>query len=693
MEDAYRFVLENQYIVNLAPLQLYSSATVFAPENSPVRKLCGSLPRWLKAFSLGQKGWGPKLLQGCPHCTCLALSSDSSLLAAGNEDGDVQLWDPKTCLSKQVFSSHSGRIEDLKFSADGMLLASLSSKNIMIWNIATGAIIRTHDIADYANARFERLILGFSEDAVYLTTWHDKDTMSMIKLSNASHQQLRSWRKAQHVYHVPMAVSKSDSLFAFYNGQLILYDYLSDKEMVLAESKELVPYALGVSKRYLCYIAQSRCSVVLKIRDLQLNTSRELFGGTFGHSLIYVESGSLISAGPEEISVRDLTSLKIVGIAKCNLMLFPVLANASDTIASYTALGDAIALWKLTFPELGLRRELPAIDMKWALDRPREIPSAIRFSYGGKYLVCVQMTSHDWLNETSVIKVYDTALGFAKAISNKRERLSHKYMHPVVAFSEDDTCFAVISRSPKIQGYVYTVSDGRRIATFENGVVAAEEKVYGLELETIHLIGRFLESLTQLIGESLDWLDSLFISRNWSLVGIDSPNKPLLIYAMPSGRSLLEHSERFAAAPITSFTTEGDLQRRNGDILIFDDPSAETNDPERTTNDLLLGRNSETQIPTTGEMSLRARSGEFLSYHRNWLKYAGQDILWLPNDMRPFSIDLLGGPRWAFSGRKAAGITSDGKIFLLEIQPSEEWEDQWGKLAEAGDDEDDKKKN
>jgi hypothetical protein len=41
LEDARRVVLANRYIIDIAPLQIYSSAMVFALQNSMVKEICG----------------------------------------------------------------------------------------------------------------------------------------------------------------------------------------------------------------------------------------------------------------------------------------------------------------------------------------------------------------------------------------------------------------------------------------------------------------------------------------------------------------------------------------------------------------------------------------------------------------------------------------------------------------------------
>lgn len=50
LADAYQFARHNQYIADLAPLQLYASALVFAPNLSLIKTLFKScMPSWLSS--------------------------------------------------------------------------------------------------------------------------------------------------------------------------------------------------------------------------------------------------------------------------------------------------------------------------------------------------------------------------------------------------------------------------------------------------------------------------------------------------------------------------------------------------------------------------------------------------------------------------------------------------------------------
>ena len=60
--DAARFILANRFVIEMAPLQTYYSAIVFALEESIVRKkFISSIPKWITRLPQVQKDWGAAL--------------------------------------------------------------------------------------------------------------------------------------------------------------------------------------------------------------------------------------------------------------------------------------------------------------------------------------------------------------------------------------------------------------------------------------------------------------------------------------------------------------------------------------------------------------------------------------------------------------------------------------------------------
>lgn len=144
LDDARRFILANRYIIDLAPYQVYISASVFAPQMSKMRALC-QVPGWLLRYPDAPMFWGPEIqkLQGhSSGVSVVTFSADGSLLASGSLDETVRLWDAKTGREMQTFS-HSEIVQMVAFSPNGFILFSATFDGIIhCWDIHVGQEVR-----------------------------------------------------------------------------------------------------------------------------------------------------------------------------------------------------------------------------------------------------------------------------------------------------------------------------------------------------------------------------------------------------------------------------------------------------------------------------------------------------------------------------------------------------------------------
>ncbi|KAK7404063.1 hypothetical protein QQX98_010149 [Neonectria punicea] len=166
LDDAKRFVLNCHSAMNLAPLQLYSSAIVFAPETSAIRETFEEHITWITKKPIMERNWNPCLQTLGGHndaVVSIAISSNSGLLATGSHDKTVKLWDAATGSLQRTLEGHCSELLSVTFSSDGRQLRSVDVDGIIkLWDAATGAIQRTTEqcIPDSYDGRFYTVALS-----------------------------------------------------------------------------------------------------------------------------------------------------------------------------------------------------------------------------------------------------------------------------------------------------------------------------------------------------------------------------------------------------------------------------------------------------------------------------------------------------------------------------------------------------
>ncbi|KAF5628968.1 G-protein beta WD-40 repeat-containing protein [Fusarium sp. NRRL 52700] len=199
LEDTTRFILSNSKTISSSPLQIYSSAILFAPMKSKVRNAFSTrVPEWITLQPTVEEYWSDCLQTLDSPCGLLAIvfSPNSKLLATQDEDLEVRIWEVSTgkCLQHLDvinLKDPSRGSEELEieyciyFSADSTLLYTLLASRILVWRVDTGQCFQYLDhyssrISSIAVLSSHRIASG-SDDGI-IRIWEAEAGLLLSKL-------------------------------------------------------------------------------------------------------------------------------------------------------------------------------------------------------------------------------------------------------------------------------------------------------------------------------------------------------------------------------------------------------------------------------------------------------------------------------------------------------------------------------
>lgn len=151
VRHAYMFMKHHMAPIQSCPLQVYTSALVFSPTNSPIKNLCRhEEPRWIVPKPNADDGeripGGVQTLKGLGEpIDSIVFSPDGALLASVSVDGAVQIWNLETGYCLQTVHVDPGSIYCVAFlpKSSTLLMPRMTDDSIQVWDTITNQVLQT----------------------------------------------------------------------------------------------------------------------------------------------------------------------------------------------------------------------------------------------------------------------------------------------------------------------------------------------------------------------------------------------------------------------------------------------------------------------------------------------------------------------------------------------------------------------
>ncbi|CAG8294002.1 unnamed protein product [Penicillium salamii] len=300
--DAKRFILKNLQMADYAPLQLYSSGLIFAPQKAIVRRQFKSeIPNWICQLPQVEETWSSELQTLEGHSSLVnsvAFSPDSALLASGSCDSTIGLWDTATGTLQQTLDDNATySVNSVAFSPDGRLLASASNdEKVPLWNLATGTLQQTLD----DNAIYSVNSVAFSPDGRLLASASDDEKVRLWDLATGTLQQTLD-DNSDSVNSV--AFSPDGRLLASADAKVRLWDLATGTlQQTLDDNSSIVnSVAFSPDGRLLASAGEK-----VRLWDPVTGVQQQFLEGHSDdiHSVAFSPDGRLLASGSSDSTIR-----------------------------------------------------------------------------------------------------------------------------------------------------------------------------------------------------------------------------------------------------------------------------------------------------------------------------------------------------------------------------------------------------
>ncbi|OCK95059.1 WD40 repeat-like protein [Cenococcum geophilum 1.58] len=429
LSDAKRFILQNRWIIDTAPLQLYSSAIIFAPIKSFIRAQFERPIQWIRRLPEVPPAWSLELQKLEGHSgavNAVAFSHDGQLLASASDDRTIRLWNPVTGEQVQMLKGHTGAVNAVAFSHNGQLLASTSDdRTVRLWNPVTGEQVQ--------------MLEGHSSTVRAVAFSHD----SQLLASSSYDRTVRLWNPAtgEQVQMLEGHSNMASSVAFSHDGQLLAS--VSDDSTVRLwnpatgeQVQELKGHSNWVNSVAFSHdgrlLASASSDGTVRLwNPVTGEQVRELKGhGDWVNSVVFSHDGRLLASASDDGTVRlwnPVAGEQVQMLEGHSGTVGAVAFSHDGRLLASSSYDRTVRLWN---PATGERTQ----ELKGRGDRVR----AVAFSHDGRLLASA--------SDDRAVRLWNPAMG-----EQVRELKGHRDRVRAIAFSHDGQLLASASNDRTVR--------------------------------------------------------------------------------------------------------------------------------------------------------------------------------------------------------------------------------------------------
>lgn len=276
----------------------------------------------------------------------VAVSPDSKIIASGNSEQNIELWDLQTSKKLQTLKGNTGRVYDIYFSPDGKRIVSASDdRKVIIWDLKTGKVLNNLE------GHQERVYTAiFSPDGKVIASSSADRT---IRLWNAeTGKSINTFQEKSWVYDISFTPDGKVLTSGSKDGAIRLWNVETGKVIkTLVESGSAVRSIIYSNDGKI--IASAMEDNTVRLWDATTGQLKDVLTGHTGevHTLAFSNNDRLLASGSADKTIRiwnlkDKRSPQVLsdherGVSSVNF-------SSDQKLLISGSLDGKVKLWKLS---------------------------------------------------------------------------------------------------------------------------------------------------------------------------------------------------------------------------------------------------------------------------------------------------------------------------------------------------------